>query len=74
MDLNRPVRRIQEWSKEKTTELIDRDELLASKDKIIELLEGKVEKLESELTIKKAPGGATKTHKMKILHYPVEAI
>ena len=50
-----------------------RDELLASKDKIIELLEGKVEKLEVELARKKALGGTTKTHRSKVLQYPVEA-
>ena len=50
-----------------------RDELLASKDKIIELLEGKVEKLEVELARKKALGGTTRTHRSKVLPYPVEA-
>ena len=61
--------------KEKTTKLIIRDELLASKDKIIELLEGKVEKLEAELTTKKALGGTTKTQSGlgKVVLYPVEA-
>jgi len=51
-----------------------RDELLASKDKIIELLEGKVEKLEAELTTKKVSGGTTsKARNQKVLLYPVEA-
>ena len=49
-----------------------RDELLASKDKIIELLEGKVEKLEVELARKKALGGTSKTQR-KVVLYPVEA-
>ena len=50
-----------------------RDELLASKDKIIHLLEGKVEELQAELKRKKALGGTTKIHRSKILQYPVEA-
>tara|TARA_Y100001973_G_C5164504_1_gene315334 strand:- start:521 stop:943 length:423 start_codon:yes stop_codon:yes gene_type:complete len=50
-----------------------RDELLASKDKIIELLEGKVEELQAELKRKKVMGGTTKTHKFKVLHHPAEA-
>ena len=50
-----------------------RDELLASKDKIIELLEGKVEELQAELKRKKVLGGTTKTHKFKVLHHPAEA-
>tara|TARA_R100000773_G_scaffold31649_1_gene27005 strand:+ start:59 stop:484 length:426 start_codon:yes stop_codon:yes gene_type:complete len=50
-----------------------RDELLASKDKIIELLEGKVEKLEAELKRKKVLGATTKTNRLNIVQYPVEA-
>ena len=56
----------------KPIESTNRDELLASKDKIIELLEGKVEKLEVELRRKKAVGGTTKKNQ-KVLLYPVEA-
>ena len=50
-----------------------RDELLASKDKIIELLEGKVEELQAELKRKKVLGATTKTNRLNIVQYPVEA-